>query len=215
MGGMRLSTQWRSAVCLPVWPAYCLLAVVSLAGCKKLHQSDMTPLNRAGMDVGSLPQLRKIGVSDSEVVQLASMRQSGLSDDGCLQLVRLAHDRHEPFTDGQGVAGLLGAGLRQDSVMELAKLDQLGLWTGEAEVLRLSGLSDQVVLAVARRRAGSEPVLSSAKITSLKNAGLGEAQILADINSGMSDAQADKTIAQKNYAAGGHSFVHEPRRRRR
>lgn len=192
-----------------------LLLTIAFSGCQKIHQSDMTPLNKAGMDFGSLEQLRKIGVSDSEVSELVPVRQSGITDDACLELVRLAHQRHEAFTDGQDVAGLLGAGLHQDSILELAQLDQLGLWTVEAEVLRLSGLSDQVVLAVAHRRAAGEPVLSSAKITSLKNVGLTEPQILADINSGMSDQLADKVIADKNYAAGGHSFVAEPRRRRR
>jgi len=192
-----------------------MLATMALAGCEKLHQSDMTPLNQAGMDVGSIQQLRKIGVSDSEVAQLVPVRQSGITDDACIELVHIAHERHQLFDDGQGVVGLLGAGFQQDSVLELARLDQLGLWTGEAEVLRLSGLSDQLVLAVARRRAAGEPVLSSAKITSLRNAGLTEAQILTDINSGMSDAQADKIIDERNYAAGGHGFVREPRRRRR
>ena len=57
-------------------------------------------------------------------------------------------------------------------------------------------------------------MLSSAKIGALKNSGLSEAQILADVNSGMTDAQADKVIAERDYAAGGHRFVHEPRRSR-
>jgi hypothetical protein len=167
------------------------------------------------MDFGSLDQLRKIGVSDGEVSELVPVRKSGLPDDACLELIRLAHQRHQPFTDGQDVAGLLGAGFQQQSVLELAKLDQLGLWAGEAEVLRLSGLSDQLVLDVARRRAAAEPVLSSAKITALKNSGLSEPQIFADVDSGMTDAQADKVIAERNYAAGGHSFIHQQRRRHR
>ena len=191
-----------------------LVASVALSGCKKLHQSDMTPLNQAGMDFSSLDQLRKLGVSDGEVAQLIPVRQSGMTDDGCLQLVQLAHDRHQTFTEGQGVAGLLGAGFHQDSVLELAKLNQLGLWTGEAEALRLSGLSDQLVLAVARRRAAGETVLSSSKIAALKNSGLSESQIISDINSGMTDAQADRIIVERNYDAGGHGFVRaRPRRR--
>jgi hypothetical protein len=191
-----------------------LAASVALSGCKKLHQSDMTPLNQAGMDFGSLEQLRKIGVSDSEVAQLIPVRQSGMTDDGCLELVRLAHARQQTFTEGQGVAGLFGAGFHQDSVLELAKLNQLGLWAGEAEALRLSGLSDQLVMAVARRRAAGETVLSSAEIAALKNSGLNESQILADVNGGMTDAQAEKVIAERNYDAGGHGFVRVRRRRR-
>ena len=191
-----------------------LLASAVFSGCQKLHQSDMTPLSQAGMDFSSLEQLRKIGASDAEVTQLVAVRQSGMNDDACLELVRLAHEHHQIFTDGPGVAGLLGAGFNQDSVLELAKLNELGLWTGEAEALRLSGLSDQVILAVARRRAAGQPVLSGDKIGDLKNSGLNQAQILADIDSGMTDAQADRIITERNYDAGGHSFVRERRRRR-
>lgn len=195
------------------WPACILLATVSLTGCKKLHRTDLTPLSQAGMEFSDVDQLRQLRVSDSEVAQLVPARQAGVSDETCVQLVRVVRARQQPFTDGQAVAGLVGAGVQENSVLELARLNELGLWSGEAQALRLSGLSDQVILAIARRRAAAQPVLSSVKVSALKNAGLSEAQILADINSGMSDEQADKIIAERDYAAGGHSFVRQRGRR--
>ncbi len=166
------------------------------------------------MYFSNVEQLRQLGLADSEVPQLVSLRQAGVTDDACIELVRMAHAQHQLFSDGQAVAGLLNAGVDEKTVLELARLNQLGLWAGEALALRLSGLSDQVILAVARRRAAAQPVLSSVKVSALKNAGLNEAQILADINSGISDQQADKIIAERNYAAGGHSFVRERGRHR-
>jgi hypothetical protein len=195
-----------------IWPACALLASGALTGCKQLHRTDLTPLNQAGMYFSNVEQLRQLSVSDGEVAQLVPARQAGFSDDDCIELIRIARTRHQPFADGQAVAGLLSAGVQEKSVLELDQLGQLGPWSGEALVLRLSGLSDQVILAIARRRAAEQPVLSSAKVSALKNAGLSEAQILADINSGISDAQADKIIAERNYAAGGHSFVRQRRR---
>jgi len=166
------------------------------------------------MYFSNVEQLRQLGVSDSEVPQLISVRQAGITDETCIELVRIAHMRHQPFTDGQAVAGLINAGVDEKTALELARLNQLGLWAGEALALRLSGLSDQVILAVARRRSAAQPVLSSVKVSALKNAGLSEAQILANINNGASDEEADKIIAERNYAAGGHSFVRERRRHR-
>jgi hypothetical protein len=166
------------------------------------------------MYFSNVEQLRQLGLSDSEVPQLVSVRQAGGTDTTCIELIRIAHMRHQLFTDGQAVADLASAGVAEKTVLELARLNQLGLWAGEAQALRLSGLSDEVILAVARRRAAAQPVLSSVKVSALKNSGLSEAQILADINNGTSDAQADKIIAERNYAAGGHSFVSERRRRR-
>ena len=198
----------------PAWQAYLLLAALALAGCSKLHRTDMQPLDQAGMYFTDVEQLRQLGVSDTEVPQLFLVRHAGVTDATCIELVRIAHARHQPFPDGQAVVGLVNAGVGEKSVIELARLDQLGLWSGEAQVLRLSGLSDQVILAVAQRRAAGQPVLSSVKVSALKNAGLNDAQILADINNGISDQEADKIIAERNYKAGGHSFVSERRRRR-
>jgi hypothetical protein len=198
----------------PAWPACLLGAALALAGCSKLHRTDLKPLDQAGMYFNNVEQLRQLGVSDAEVAQLVPARQAGVPDEACVELIRIARARHQPFADGQAVASLVSAGVRQDSVLELARLNQLGLWSGEAEALRLSGLSDQVVLAVARRRAAGQPSLSSPKIAALKNAGFNETQILADINNGVSDAQADRIIAERNYANGGHTFVSERRRRR-
>jgi hypothetical protein len=185
----------------------------ALTGCQKLHRTDLTPLAQAGMYFSNVQQLRQLGLSDSEVPQLVDARQAGVSDDDCIELIRIAHMRHELFTDGQAVAGLINAGVDEKTVLELARINQLGLWSGEAVALRLSGLSDQVILVIARRRTLGQPVLSSAKVSALKNAGLTEAQILIDIESGMSDEQADKIIAERNYAAGGHSFVRQSRHR--
>jgi hypothetical protein len=211
---VQVVSKQRSPLSAASWPL-CILAIAGITGCQHLHRTDLTPLDQAGMYQTSVEQLRQLSVSDSEVAQLVPARRAGVTDDTCIALVRIVHTRHQPFTDGQGVAGLVTAGVGENSVLELAQLNQLGLWSGEAEILRLSGLSDQVILAIARRRAASQPVLSSAKIGALKNAGLTEPQILADINSGISDEQADKIIAERNYAAGGHNFIHEIRQRRR
>lgn len=165
------------------------------------------------MYFANVEQLRQLGVSDSEVAPLVSARQAGVTDATCIELVRIMHARHQLFSDGQVIGSLVGAGITEASVLELARLDQLGLWAGEAVALRLSGLSDPVILAIARRRAAAQPVLSSEKVGALKNDGLSEAQILADINSGMTDEKADRIIAERNYEAGGHSFVRERRRR--
>ncbi len=53
--------------------------------------------------------------------------------------------------------------------------------------MRLAGLSDQVILAVARRRAAGKPVLSGPSLTQLKNAGWNEAELLSLIDRGATD----------------------------
>ena len=197
------------------WLFVPLLALaLASGGCKKAHPTDTTALDQAGMWFNSVEQLRQIGVTGPEVQQLALARQGGMSDASCIELVRIAHDRHGTFADGATIAGLLSAGLSEDSVIALARMDQLNGWGGEAQVMRLAGLSDAVILAVARRRAAGEVVLSGAKVADLQNSGLTQSEIIAVIDRGTADAQADDIIYRRNYLAGGHRFVHQTGRRR-
>jgi hypothetical protein len=87
-------------------------------------------------------------------------------------------------------------------MMTLVRLDQVS-FAGEAQIMKLAGLSDDVILAIARRRSARLPVLSSAKAAALRNVQLSNAQILAAVNRGTTDAQADAIIAQRTRGAKG------------
>jgi hypothetical protein len=191
------------------------LSIVALVGCQKFApRTDMTPLDQASMATSNIDALRNIKVTDDEVQQLAVARQAGLSDDSCLELVRIFHSRNQPFTGGQDIAGLLGAGFAENSILTLARLKQLGLWSGEAEAMRLANLPDAVILVAAKRRAAGQSVLSGAKVAALHNDGLSDKEIIDAIDRGTTDAEADDIIYRRNYLAGGHSFVHQQGRRR-
>jgi hypothetical protein len=189
--------------------------VLVWAGCQSASRTDTAALDEAGMWFNGVEQLRELSVTDDEVQQVLLARQAGITDQNCVELVRLARRRNQPFADGGAVAGLMRAGMQEQSVMALARLNQLGIRAGEAQAMRLTGLSDEVVLAVARRRNAGQPVLSSAKVAALRNAGFTDRQIIDLINRGTSDAQADAIIAQRVRAAGGSRFVRQRGSRRR
>jgi hypothetical protein len=84
---------------------------------------------------------------------------------------------------------------------------------GEAQIMKLAGLSDEVILALARRRNAGQPALSSAKAAALRNVQLTNAQILDAVNRGTTDAQADAIIAQRTRAA--KTFIRQRGTRRR
>ena len=54
--------------------------------------------------------------------------------------------------------------MNENSVMQLVRLDQLTLFAGEAAAMRLAGLSDDVILEVARQRSKGE--FASSKVRS-------------------------------------------------
>jgi hypothetical protein len=85
----------------------------------------------------------------------------------------------------------------------------LGPWAGEARAMRLAGLSDKIILAVAHRRSQGLTVLSGEKLGELKNTGVSDAMIMEMIQKGYSDATATKFIAERERAAGGHRFVYQ------
>ena len=163
----------------------------------------------------SVSELRTLNVSNAEINELTKARQGGLSDPSCVELIRLGRSRQQPFSGGQSIADLLAAGSSEQTVLELARLDQLGLWAGQAQALRLAGLSDKVILAVAQRRSQGLPVLSGEKLGELKNSGASETVILDFIQKGITEEQASRYIAIREHKAGGTGWVYQGRRRTR
>ena len=194
----------------------CLVGLMAVAalGCKHHPFVDTQPLDQAGMTYSNIQELKGLDVTNAEIAEIAKARQAGISDTGCIELVRFARGRKEPFSSGGAVASLRQVGVSEPTVLELARLNQLGLWVGEAQAMRLVGLSDKVLLAIARRRAAGQPALSGPSVGRLKNAGLSEADILAGIEQGLTDEQAEEVIATRRRAAGGSTFVRQYRRRR-
>jgi hypothetical protein len=186
-----------------------------LAACKRADQTNTQALDDAGMWSNSVSELRSLNVSNIEISELAKARQAGLSDPSCVELIRLARSRKQLFSGGQPIADLLFAGSSEQTVLELAHLDQLGLWAGQAQALRLVGLSDKVILAVAQRRSQGLPVLSGEKLGKLKNVGASDAVIVDMVQKGVSEEQASNYIAQRERAAGGHGFVYQGHARRK
>lgn len=193
-----------------------LVLIALLApGCKRLRRADTRALDQAGMWYGAIEELRALDVTDAEVAELAQARQAGVSDAACVELVRIARGRKGPFSGGDAVAGLRQVGVGESTVLELARLDQLGLWAGEAQAMRLAGLSDQVLLAVARRRAAGQAVPSGSSLVQLKDAGMSESEMLDLVQRGTTDQQAQEMIEAHRRITSSTGFVRYHRRRRR
>jgi hypothetical protein len=186
--------------------------VLLVGGCHQHPLTDYRPLDQAGMWSSGLEQLKVLNTSDSEVAQLVKAKQARLSDDTCVALVAAAHEKKHPFVSGDSAANLAGAGYSETEILEIARADRLDSISGDAVTLRLIGLSDNFVHIILRRHLENLRTLSSPEIARLKNIGLTEKQILERINSGMTDAQADREIsareAARNHAGTGFTRVH-------
>jgi hypothetical protein len=183
-------------------------------GCDKVRQSNLSQLDAGGMHPDSLEQLQKYHVSDDEVRQILVAGRAGMSEQGCVQLVGIARSRKRVFAEGDAIANLLGAGIKENSITQLVRMDQLSPFAGEAAAMRLAGLSDDVILNVARHRSKGDAVLGGARLAELKDAGFSNVQLVAAVDRGITDKQADEIIARHNYAVGGHSFVRQQGRHR-
>jgi|SRR5579862_3228619 len=192
-----------------------LVSLALLCSCKPAEKPDNGQNAQMAMWLDSVPQLKSMGVSNAEIAELEKAHEAGLTDPSAVVLIQFARDRQQPFTDGQSIADLLHAGSSEQTVLALAKLNQLGVWTGQAAAMRLAGLSDQIILAVAERRAKNLPTLSGEKLGELKNTGVSDPTILEMIRKGETEQGATKYIAERERAAGGHKFVYQTRSHRR
>jgi len=206
---MRFPLRSRS-----VYLASFLAVTLSLAACQRFRHADTQPLYQSGFWSDTIQKLRDMNVSDSEVGELIKLRQAGYSDDSCVEFVKLARGRQQMLTAGDTIAGLLRSGLAEPTVLELAKLNQLDAWAGEAQAIRLAGYSDQVVLAVARRRAQHLPVASGASLVELKNTGVTEQKVLELISRGLTDEQVGQMVAAQEHAEMPKGFVRRAPRKK-
>jgi hypothetical protein len=187
-----------------------------LGGCRSHPLTDYRPLDKAGMWSSSLQDLKKLNVNDAEIAQLVSLKNAGVSDDMCISLVQAAHDHQHPFASAASAANLNHAGFSDEQILGIARKDQLDALSGDAVMLRLIRLSDSTVQLILQRRMNGLTTLSSAEIGRLKNTGLTENEIVARIQNGMTDAQADAEAAsrEKARAHSGTGFVRVHGRRR-
>jgi hypothetical protein len=108
-----------------------LLLAFCLAGCHSIQPLDTKPLDTAGMTYDSIQQLKALNITAPEVAQLVTARQSGFSDTNCIATVSIYRGRSQAFDAGDEIAGLVRARVGEDTILELAKLNQLGLGAGE------------------------------------------------------------------------------------
>jgi len=176
-------------------------AMLLTAGCHRVLPVDTTPLDNTGMSFDSIKQLQGMKITSNEVQEIAKARHAGLSDASCIEAVEILHSRGQNFNVGDAIAASIHVGFSDDTILELAKLNQLGFAVGELQAMRLAGLSDEIILEVARHHADGKPVLSGASLAGMKNAGLGESTLLELARRGLPDSQAEAIVSFRHHGA--------------
>lgn len=189
--------------------AAALLALAfAVTGCHRLQPLDTSPLDHCGMSYDAIQELKKLDITVPEVAEIVQARQAGLPDADCVEALRIYRGRSQAFDVGGALAGLAQVGLRDDTILELARLNQLGLGWGELQAMRLAGLSDAIVLEVARHHAQGKPVLAGASLARLKNAGLREPILLELARRGVPDSQAEAILSSRRHGASEAEILH-------
>ncbi len=178
--------------------------VLVLAGCEKKPQRDYRPLD--AMYSSTVDQLKKMKVTEMEVIQLGKLKQAGASDELCLSLYRIAHQHGHDFSSGEAAIELSQAGYSDVQIQEMAESDQIDLLSGDAITLKLIGLSNPTVQEIIHRRVQGLPTMTSQQIGRMKNTGMSERQILDLVDSGLTGDDADKKITQLE-ASRNHSHT--------
>jgi hypothetical protein len=185
------------------FPSLLLLAAVVFcaAGCKKIPPLDTKPLDTAGMSYDAIQELKTLDITAPEIAELATARRSGYSDAGCVDVVKVYRGRNQEFAAGDAIAGLVRADVSEDTILDLAKMNQLDLGAGEYQAMKLAGLSDAIILEVAHHRTASQPVLTGASLAGLKNVGVRQSTLLELARRGIPDSEAAAIISFRRHGA--------------
>jgi len=188
--------------------ALCAAGLI-FAGCSRLKPVDTTSLDSSGMGYDAVQQLTALKITAPEVAQIAKARGASFSDDDCVAILKIYRGQNRPFDAGDAVAGLAQVGMSDSSILDLAQMNQLGLGWGELQAMKLTGMSDAIVVAVAQRRADGKPVLSGASLARLKNAGVREPTLLKLVQRGVPDSEAGKILAYRRRGASEREILRQ------
>ena len=108
---------------------------------------------------------------------------------------------------GDEIAGLMRARVGEPTIVELANMNELGLLSGELEAMHLAGLSDAILLEVARHRAANQAVLSGASLANLKNAGVRELTLLELVRRGVPESQGAAILSYRKHGASDAQII--------
>jgi hypothetical protein len=190
------------------WLAICaVLVTVVLAGCHHASSANTQLLDRSGMDYASVQQIRGLNVSAAEVAEILKMHDAGFPDASSVEAVQIAHNHGQPF-HADDIIGMKQAGMSEQMIFELARMNDFGKNAGELEVMHLAGLSDAIVLEVARRRADGKPVLSGASLADLKNVGVRGSTLLELVRHGVPDSETKALLASRRHGATDAQLLH-------
>lgn len=177
-----------------------VILAFGVVGCRQKSSANTQLLDRSGMDFASVQQIRGLNVTTAEVAEILKMRDAGFPDASCVQAVQIAHNQNQPFR-ADDIIGMKQAGMTEQMIFELAGMPGFGENAGELEAMHLAGLSDAIVMEVARRRAGGKPVLSGASLADLKNAGVRNATLLELVRHGVPDSEGKALLASRRHGA--------------
>jgi hypothetical protein len=182
---------------------FCFMCAVLLfqMACESLKPLDTKPLDNAGIGYGAIKELKRQRITAAEISEIVKVRQSGLSDEDCVTLLQIFHGRNEKFTAGDTIASLHQSGMSEGTVLALAGMDQVGLGYGELQAMHLAGLSDAIVLEVARHHAAGSPALSGASLGTLRNLRMDNGTLLELVRRGIPDSEAAEIIAARRHGS--------------
>jgi hypothetical protein len=170
----------------------------ALGGCKKIRHIDTKPLDQAGMDYTAIQEVKGLDPSDVEIAELAKAKMGGLSDHACIELLRIYRSQNQPLNFANPADNLVQVGMTEEDILQLARMKQLGVGSGELQAMRLTGLSDAVVMEVARRHAAGKTALSGVSLAHLKDAGYNQAALFELVRRGVRDDQVSQAIAMRH-----------------
>src|ERR1700689_4626624 len=166
-----------------------IFALLAAGGCQRVRSVETKPLDKAGMDFSSIEVVKAMNPSDTEIAEVAKAKMGGLSDKTCIELLRISRGQGQSANFADAADGLVQAGMTEREILDLANMKQLGVGYGKLQAMRLTGLSDAVVMEVARRHAAGKTALAGVSLARLKDTGMSQAALFELVHRGIPDNQ--------------------------
>ncbi|HUA01722.1 MAG TPA: hypothetical protein VMB02_15405 [Candidatus Aquilonibacter sp.] len=205
--GIRLARGSGARGARRLAPIAALALSLSFLGCHRIPPIDTSPLDNAGIGYDAVQQLKTLNITTLEIAEIVKAKRGGFSDDSCVEMVRIYRGRKQAFDAGDAIAGLVQAGMGQDTILALGRLNQLGLAAGELQAMRLAGLSDEIIFDVAQHHSAGQPVLSGVSLARLQNLGMRESTLLELVRRSIPDSETPTIVSLRRHGANDQQIL--------
>lgn len=172
-----------------------LSVLLTLAACSRQDEAAKQKLIGFGFSDAAASKLSTMGLTPSEIDNLAQAKKGGLDDNAAIEMVQSVHDRDLKFDIGPDIQLMVPQGIGSTPLVQLVQMGAIPRWGDDIRSLKDAGVGDVTIVEIAKLRfKEKKDVLSGGEYGRLKRFGMSDSGVLQFARKGGNAQQLQKAV---------------------